>query len=111
MEGFGKLPKIHIIVTRTRDLPACSTVPQPNTLRRVPVTSLVHMLFNKSEPSLEVECDGMMPNFKVVFPKMNSLKEFRLYEHLMNIELALHRHRRVNSAANSDFCTCALIFL
>jgi hypothetical protein len=36
LEGLGKLKKIHLIGTRTRDLPACSIVPQPNTLSRAP---------------------------------------------------------------------------
>jgi hypothetical protein len=31
LEGLGKLKKIHLIGTRTRDLPACSIVPQPTT--------------------------------------------------------------------------------
>jgi hypothetical protein len=29
LEGLGQLKKIHLIGTRTRDLPACSIVPQP----------------------------------------------------------------------------------
>jgi hypothetical protein len=29
MEELGKLKKIHLIGTRSRNLPACSTVPQP----------------------------------------------------------------------------------
>jgi hypothetical protein len=37
LEGLGKLKKkIHLIGTRTRDLPACGTVPQPNKLPRAP---------------------------------------------------------------------------
>jgi hypothetical protein len=37
LEGLGPLKnKIHLIGTRTRDLPACSTVPQPTTLPRAP---------------------------------------------------------------------------
>jgi hypothetical protein len=35
LEGLGKLKKkIHLIGTRTRDLPVCSIVPQPTTLPR-----------------------------------------------------------------------------
>jgi hypothetical protein len=34
LEGLGQLKKIHLIGTRTRDLPACSIVPQPTTLQR-----------------------------------------------------------------------------
>jgi hypothetical protein len=30
LEGLGKLKKIQLTGTRTRDLPACSIVPQPN---------------------------------------------------------------------------------
>jgi hypothetical protein len=36
LEGLGKLKKIHLIGARTRDRPACSIVPQPATLPRVP---------------------------------------------------------------------------
>jgi hypothetical protein len=32
LEGLGQLKKIHLIGTWTHDLPACSIVPQPNTL-------------------------------------------------------------------------------
>jgi hypothetical protein len=35
LEGLGKLKKSNDIGTRTRDLPACSIVPQPTTLPRV----------------------------------------------------------------------------
>jgi hypothetical protein len=34
LEGLGQLKKIHLVGTRTRDLPACSIVPQPTTLPR-----------------------------------------------------------------------------
>jgi hypothetical protein len=34
LEGLGQLKKIHLIGTRTRDLPACRTVPRPTTLPR-----------------------------------------------------------------------------
>jgi hypothetical protein len=36
LEGLGKLKKIHLIGTQSRDLPASSIVPQPTTLPRVP---------------------------------------------------------------------------
>jgi hypothetical protein len=36
LEGLGKLKKIHVIGTRSRDLPACSVEPQPTTLPRAP---------------------------------------------------------------------------
>jgi hypothetical protein len=36
LEGLGILKKIHLIGTQTRDLPACSTVPQPTMLLRAP---------------------------------------------------------------------------
>jgi hypothetical protein len=35
LEGLGQFKKIHLIETRTRDLPACSIVPQRTTLPRV----------------------------------------------------------------------------
>jgi hypothetical protein len=34
LERLGTLKKIHLIGTRTRELPACSIVPQPTTLPR-----------------------------------------------------------------------------
>jgi hypothetical protein len=34
LEGLGQLKKIHLIGIRTRDLAACSIVPQPTTLPR-----------------------------------------------------------------------------
>jgi hypothetical protein len=37
LEPLGQLKKIHLIETRTRDLPACSTVPQPTMLSRAPM--------------------------------------------------------------------------
>jgi hypothetical protein len=36
LEGLGQLKKIHLIRTQTRDLLACSIVPQPTTLPRAP---------------------------------------------------------------------------
>jgi hypothetical protein len=41
LEGLGQLKKINVIGTRTRDLPACSTVPQPTTLQRAPAYLIV----------------------------------------------------------------------
>jgi hypothetical protein len=38
LEGLGNLKKIHLIGTRTRNLPACSIVPQSTTLPRAPIT-------------------------------------------------------------------------
>jgi hypothetical protein len=37
LEGLGQLKKIHLIGTRSRDLPDCSIVPQPTTLPRAPL--------------------------------------------------------------------------
>jgi hypothetical protein len=40
LEGLGKLKKkVHLIRTRTRDLPACSVVPQPTMRPRGPPTN------------------------------------------------------------------------
>jgi hypothetical protein len=36
LEGLGKLKRSHLIGTQSRDLPACSIVPQPTTLPRAP---------------------------------------------------------------------------
>jgi hypothetical protein len=45
LEGLGKLKKIHLIGTRTRDLPACSIVPQPTTLPRAPATHAINEIY------------------------------------------------------------------
>jgi hypothetical protein len=37
LEGLGKLKKIHLIGTRSPDLPACSILSQPTTLPRAPI--------------------------------------------------------------------------
>jgi hypothetical protein len=45
MERLGQLKKFtDLIGTRTRDLPTCSTVPQPTTLPRAPVVAVVIMI-------------------------------------------------------------------
>jgi hypothetical protein len=41
LEGLGQLKKIDLIGIRTRDLPACSIVPQPTTLPRAPWTTVI----------------------------------------------------------------------
>jgi hypothetical protein len=41
LEGLGKLKKIHPIGTRSRDLPACSIVPQRTTLPRALIAILI----------------------------------------------------------------------
>jgi hypothetical protein len=40
LEGLGQLQKIHLIGTRSRDLPACNIVPQPTTLPRAPLITI-----------------------------------------------------------------------
>jgi hypothetical protein len=54
LEGLGKLKKIHLIGTRTCDLPACSIVPQPTMLPRASQhsESLTHSLTHGAEPFL-----------------------------------------------------------
>jgi hypothetical protein len=44
LEGLGKLKKIHLIGTRTLNLPACSIVPQPTTIPRVPFSETLGMM-------------------------------------------------------------------
>jgi hypothetical protein len=52
LEGLGRLKKIHLIETRTRDLPACSIVPQPTDIIVVPCfmnsTNSTPVLFQKT---------------------------------------------------------------
>jgi hypothetical protein len=45
LEGLGQFKKIHLIGTRTRDLPACSIVPQPTTVPRAPWNFWYSILF------------------------------------------------------------------
>jgi hypothetical protein len=48
LEGLGQLKKkIHLIGTRTRDLPACSIVPEPTTLPRAPQLYLYKIEINE----------------------------------------------------------------
>jgi hypothetical protein len=46
LEGLGKLKKIHIIGTRSRDLPACSIVPQRTALPRASYSIYVNFVNN-----------------------------------------------------------------
>jgi hypothetical protein len=39
LEGLGKIEKIHLIGTRSRDFSVCNIVPQPTTLPRAPNTN------------------------------------------------------------------------
>jgi hypothetical protein len=52
LEGLDKLKTIHAIGTRTRDLPACSIVPQPTTLPRAPIYLQVHYRKKLSNPNV-----------------------------------------------------------
>jgi hypothetical protein len=44
LEVLGQLKKIHLIGIRTRNLPACSIVPQQTTLPRAPVIILIVLI-------------------------------------------------------------------
>jgi hypothetical protein len=46
LEGLGKLKKIHLIGTRTRNRPTCSIVPQPTTLPRTPFLSGIRLKYD-----------------------------------------------------------------
>jgi hypothetical protein len=63
LEGLGQLKKIHLIGTRTRDLPACSIVPQPTTLPRAShrnsSSSIVMCIFISAETCLPSRCLAM----------------------------------------------------
>jgi hypothetical protein len=53
LEGLHKLKKkIHLIGTRTRNLPACSTVSQPTTLPRTPRIMFTRLKINHTEVNL-----------------------------------------------------------
>jgi hypothetical protein len=54
LEGLGKLKKIHLNGTRTRDLPAFSIMPQPTTLRRAPLFGYKHALTKWNIASLNI---------------------------------------------------------
>jgi hypothetical protein len=46
LEGLSKWKKIHLIGTRTRDLPACSIVPQPTMLPRAPIIIIIIIIIS-----------------------------------------------------------------
>jgi hypothetical protein len=48
LEGLGKLKNIDLIGTRTRDLLACSIVPQPTALPRAPIATTypIYLVYN-----------------------------------------------------------------
>jgi hypothetical protein len=56
LEGLGKLKKIHLIGTQTRDLPACGIVPQPKKATEFvfPVFRKDNIAFYYKEPSRTV---------------------------------------------------------
>jgi hypothetical protein len=73
LEELGKLKKIHLIGTRIRDLPACSTVPQPTTLPHAPHKSgmlLLIIMWNQNSGPWS-DFSGMM--FVLVFVKISHL--------------------------------------
>jgi hypothetical protein len=47
LEGLGKLKKIHLIGTRSHNLPACSIVPQQTTLPRAPIVQLENKIIGR----------------------------------------------------------------
>jgi hypothetical protein len=57
------IEKIHLIGTRTRDLPACSIVPQPTTLSRPP-TSRLYANRYKVEDFLRVGFEALPSSFE-----------------------------------------------
>jgi hypothetical protein len=73
LEGLGQLKKIHLIGTRTHDLPVCSIVPQPTTLPRAPLEAANLIEFfpsSCSSVSLPVQASQrymLVPNSKTDF--------------------------------------------
>jgi hypothetical protein len=63
LEGLGQLKKIHLIGTRTRDLPLCSIVPQPTTLPRAPWKK-VNIKINFKEMAYEHGDSGVVRDGK-----------------------------------------------
>jgi hypothetical protein len=67
LEGLDQLKIVHLIGTRTRDLPACSIVPQPTTLPRAPIFKVTiinfkfvlpwifSLIFTKTQMELEAD--------------------------------------------------------
>jgi hypothetical protein len=49
LEGLDQLKKIHLIRTRTRYLPACSIVPEPNTFPFHDL-KICHLNYSSSSP-------------------------------------------------------------
>jgi hypothetical protein len=64
LKGLGKLKKIHLIGIRSRDLPACSIVPQPTALPRDEVRVLINKLI-KTDDNKEVMT--LRPFLAVIF--------------------------------------------
>jgi hypothetical protein len=48
-EGLGKLDKIHLIGTRSRDIPVCSIVPQPQRYRVPQVSRYAHFKIYRNQ--------------------------------------------------------------
>jgi hypothetical protein len=90
LEGLGKLKKkIHLIGTRTRDLPACSIVPQPTTIPRATAIKEIHnlsrnvleMLPKKTRKEIGWQCgsnEGESTNSGLEFLVFSMLTSFTL---------------------------------
>jgi hypothetical protein len=59
LEGLGQLKKVHLIGNLTRDLPACSIVPEPTTLPRAPI--LLYMQENYFDTSC-IQFQNVLPH-------------------------------------------------
>jgi hypothetical protein len=74
-EGLGKFEKIHLIGTRSRDLPACSIVPQPTMLPRASTFIDNHSSFlalilteENQAPQKVTMLSNRVPSFETILP-------------------------------------------
>jgi hypothetical protein len=74
LEGLGKLKKNHLIGTRTRDLSACSIVPQPTTLPRVSVVIRIRATKQTLWSQLPCQCCTLSP-FGGIACKYNDMND------------------------------------
>jgi hypothetical protein len=62
LEELGQLKKMHLIGTRTRDLPACSIVAQPTMLPRAPIFLCSYLFITDAETVVSHQHIGLKFN-------------------------------------------------
>jgi hypothetical protein len=90
------IEKFHLIGTRTRDLPACSIVPQPTMLPRAPILALLHKV---------IRVPGLERYFFI------SVERCEFFCKLDNIENRIRVHMLVKAKFTSVSTRCNLRFI